>query len=1118
MSNNVPTEKNKDMKPDVPMEDYEQTAQNFQSALGLVDDMVMKNYVSHLADMAVIPLDETMKSNFLTNTRLFKITEMVYEKDEFSAYKLASVFNSLLTAQCAVFILMDSDGRKTDFYLGVTSYDPARTSQSLAETLDRSLHGQFPGTKTENCDAEWMENLQEELQEKAANISSVTCIANSKDEEDHKNVSFIQGLEKLAIAMQGERYTGMIIANGTTADELQQLRKQYEMIYTQLAPFAKTQASWNHTDGKNLSDSESVSTSITDTIGRNWSSSTSTSSSYSKSRSYSESQNSIGKKLMGVLGMGAGAGGGTAGIIAAKAAAGKAASVAIPFAGAVTTSAVAAAASGLGVVAIGAGIAASVFGKTKTETESQSESYTYSFTTGKGGSEGHSEGQTKGNTHTKGISLSNGKTLMLNMENKQISNLLQRLDTQMKRLDEFESLGMWNCAAYFMAEESVTAEIAASTYRSLMRGEHSGVETAAVNSWTDWKNEDTLPYLRDYILNILPPMLAYSNGAQLVTVTPCAMVSGNELAIHMGLPRKSVPGFPVIEHADFGKEVVVYGGKKDGSSIPLGNIFNMGSTLEDHSVRLNKESLSMHTFVTGATGSGKSNTIYEMLDQLRLLDVHFLVVEPAKGEYKSVFGGRRDVHVFGTNPQYTELLKINPFRFPHGVHVLEHIDRLIEIFNVCWPMYAAMPAVLKDALLQAYENCGWDLNTSENRICKGLFPTFIDLQEALEDVVSRSAYSEEVKSNYLGSLATRVKSLTNGLNGQIFAADEVPEATLFDSNVIVDLSRIGSLETKSLIMGILVMRLNEYRMTSANGMNVPLKHVTVLEEAHNLLKRTTEGTGAEGANMAGKSVEMLSNAIAEMRTYGEGFIIADQSPNAVDPSAIRNTNTKIIMRLPDEDDRRIAGKSAALKDEQLDEIAKLPKGVAVVYQNDWVEPVLCKVNRFDSEEKPYVYVTSVQMHVHDSARFYNELLTLMMKGRMKDPSKAEVDIDLLEKELPYINISAKNKCGIQYLLNEYNLNKELSIWQDLDLTQTGKLLLDFLDCHTQMDTLMKSVHEWNELNGELKYLIETETGALSPELLYMAACGIMKAFTIEPPYKGIYPKWIEQVERKGGIL
>ena len=299
------------------------------------------------------------------------------------------------------------------------------------------------------------------------------------------------------------------------------------------------------------------------------------------------------------------------------------------------------------------------------------------------------------------------------------------------------------------------------------------------------------------------------------------------------------------------------------------------------------------------------------------------MIEPAKGEYKQVFGNRKDVTVLGTNPRLGPLLKLDPFKFPQAIHVLEHIDRLLEVFNVCWPMYAAMPAVLKDALSLAYESCGWDLTESQNSVSEDLFPTFVDLQDALSDVIESSAYSQELKSNYLGALGTRVRSLSNGLNGQIFSPCEVDNAILFDSNVVIDLSRVGSLETKALIMGLLVIRLSEHRTAFTNGMNVPLRHVTVLEEAHNILKRASSEQGAEGTGLVGKSVEMLANSIAEMRTYGEGFVIADQSPRAVDSAAIRNTNTKIILRLPDESDRALAGKSAALKNEQLDEIAKL---------------------------------------------------------------------------------------------------------------------------------------------------------------------------------------------------
>ena len=588
------------------------------------------------------------------------------------------------------------------------------------------------------------------------------------------------------------------------------------------------------------------------------------------------------------------------------------------------------------------------------------------------------------------------------MHNKTVEDMLERINKQLKRMDEFESLGMFECAAYFTSEDQYAAEMAAATYKALMRGENSGVEVAAINLWG--QGQQQTEQVGQYVANFIHPVFWYNGPAGRLQVTPCSLVSGNELAIHMGLPRRSVCGLPVVEHADFGKEVVSYNQKEEGADLLLGKIFNMGSVCKN-TVRLNRNSLAMHTFVTGSTGSGKSNTVYEILSQLDAGGVNFMVVEPAKGEYKNVFGNRSDVHVYGTNPKITELLRINPFRFPEGIHVLEHIDRLTEIFNVCWPMYAAMPAVLKDAMLQAYEVCGWDLQTSENEYSEELFPTFQDLLTELVDVINRSAYDQEVKSNYRGSLETRVRSLANGLNGQIFSANEIPEKILFDENVIIDLSRVGSAESKALIMGILIMRLNEYRMTSCTEMNAPLRHVTVLEEAHNILRRTSTEQSEEGSNVAGKSVEMIANSIAEMRTYGEGFIIADQSPSAVDISAIRNTNTKIIMRLPDEQDRQLAGKAAALKENQLDEIARLPKGVAVVYQNDWVEPVLCKIGKFDGEEKQYVH-----RRTFDNIKTASgEKLLLQNLLKKEEGESLELNIQQLRQILLRLPVPTKTK-------------------------------------------------------------------------------------------------------------
>ena len=314
---------------------------------------------------------------------------------------------------------------------------------------------------------------------------------------------------------------------------------------------------------------------------------------------------------------------------------------------------------------------------------------------------------------------------------------------------------------------------------------------------------------------------------------------------------------------------------------------------------------------------------------------------------------------------------MNPFAFPENIHILEHIDRLVEIFNACWPMYAAMPAVLKDAIERSYQKVGWDLRNSESE--KGVFPTFFDLLDILPGVIEESHYSKDTQSDYVGALCTRVKSLTNGIYGSVLCAeDALTDEALFDRNVVVDLSRVGSMETKSLLMGILVMKLQEYRMCSS-GMNSRLRHVTVLEEAHNLLRKTSAEQSQEGANLQGKSVEMLANAIAEMRTYGEGFIIADQAPGLLDMSVIRNTNTKIILRLPDEEDRKLVGKSAALKEAQIDELSKLPLGVAAVYQNEWPEAVLCKIEAYPMPENAVYHKPSKMPHEINAEFVFGQL-------------------------------------------------------------------------------------------------------------------------------------------------
>lgn len=1064
-------ERNNDIVPK-----YKEMESNFRKTLEIIDDAILKNYVTNLYQL--VPEQNQGKiSEIVQNVRMYRVTKMVYEKNEFSLHKFTSVFNSLSHISTSVFLMIDSNGLETELYIGIKSDDKRRTASSTGKLLFNILKGQFPGIELQNKFGNEIEDLLNKP--RGEFVSTVTSIGNLVDEQNRSNEEFVQGLEKLIKTMEGQKYRAVILAENKSNEDLKKLRTGYEEIYNSLSPFSKMQINFSENKGTNYSNSSSIGISTGTTYSKN--DSVTEGNSYSENESTSEQKSVSKKNLMefaaaSVSGIGAGAGiGSLFGPVGAT---------------------------------IGAGIGLSLsMGATPTYTEGKTRtkgsSYTETSSKTFGETRGKTNTDTKTDTETIGNSSGTSQAITLNTENKTVSNLLNRIDVQLERIKEFETFGMWECAAYFISEEPPVAEIAAATYKSIIQGKNSGVEVSSINSW----NEDNAKEIIKNINNFEHPSFRYNDN---IFVKATSLISSKELGIQMGLPKKSVIGFPVVEHSSFAQEVITYNANEDNDrkSITIGKIFNMGKITEKV-MQLSKESMAMHTFITGSTGSGKSNTIYEILDQLDIVGIKFMIIEPAKGEYKNVFGNRNNVTVLGTNPNYSELLRINPFKFPKSIHVLEHVDRLIEIFNVCWPMYAAMPAVLKDAVLSAYEDCGWDLVESVNRISDELFPTFADLERELWTVIENSAYSDELKGNYIGSLVTRIKSLTNGLNGQIFASDEIDNKILFDANVIIDLSRIGSLETKSLIMGILVMRLNEYRISEATEMNSKLKHVTVLEEAHNILKRVSTEQNLESSNVSGKSVEMLSNAIAEMRTYGEGFIIADQSPNAVDVSAIRNTNTKIIMRLPDEVDRRLAGKAAALKDEQLDEISKLPKGVAVVYQNDWIEPVLCKINKFEGKEEKYNYIREHEEKI-DEYKLKQELLKLLLKTKVN--REISTDIEYIDRTLTKSKLSTMQKIEILELLDEYRKTNRLRIWETNNFEKLSKIVTNLIIDKSNLKKLIITRNNFEDLNKELVNLIERNIKIEDNELKLAISQSLMKEFSLESKEAlEIYSVWREFV-------
>lgn len=973
------------------------------SGMELVDLFVNKNYLISLDKCEPIALDAIQKS--FSYMSLFEISKIVYDKDENVNDKLVSVYSALSNFGSVALLLLFSDETGVRFYLGTRDTNQPNVAKAI---LQKSLKGNFPGIEIREQSSNQVARLLEgHIPNVYSNmaVSSVSIVPSTRnDDKDH----FIQGMEKFIDSMSGETYTAVFISSPLSKTELEAKKRGYEDLYSALSQCSQINLTYSEND------SEAIAKGISDTFSTaiNEGISDTTGTSYGTCKNVTKSRNHGGS--FGMFGMGQNSGSARA-----------------------TTK-------------------GTSNGTSTGHTDSQSQTET--------------TGKTTSDTTT--TTTGSTSTIAVTRQNKTVQELLAKIDEQLERIKNCESYGLWDSACYFISDNQETSIVAANTFKAIVAGEKTSVENSFINLWEndyDYESSSNSLMILDYLRYGLHPQFRYlptsdkgSYSEQIIT--PASLISGLELPVLMGLPHKSVNGVTSISSTEFGRNVFTRANTKSYRNINIGSIFHMGEVFEKNRVRLDLESLSAHCFITGSTGSGKSNTTYKIIDELTSSknNVKFLVIEPAKGEYKIAFGNMPEINIFTTNPNYYSMLSINPFEFNEQIHVLEHLDRLIEIFSACWPLYAAMPALLKASFEQAYINHGWDLNNSMyiNR-GNGKFPSFKDVVNILPVLLENSEFSAQTKGDYVGSLVTRVESLTNGLLGQIFSENAIDDSILFDENTIVDLSRIGSAETKALLMGVLVLRLSEYRQSTAMCTNCPLKHITILEEAHNLLKRTSTDQGQETANVQGKSVEMISNSIAEMRTYGEGFIIVDQSPTAVDISAIKNTNTKIIMRLPEFNDCEAVGHSIGLNDDQILELSKLDKGVAAIYQNSWLEAVLTKIDKCSERYE----VKSVSLNDRKlQTQLVGELLTeLIMQDESKDFNMSWFNTILNISEVPeYI------KTKYRALLLGYQ-----KVWKTSEKNKAfATLIAQLLNCNDLLrifeDKLPPAIKKKSEINKEFR--------------------------------------------------
>lgn len=908
--------------------------QEFSNAVRNFDTVITKSYLSELTSYNVVPCTNGQ----IPNMRWIKVNEIVYEKDEFFVDNMSMLYNALHSSARNICFLLrrgycKDNKSAVEVFMGTT--DISGVNNVSGDILEKGLKGLFPGVSTERS-GDIIQELKGSL-DKTFAISCVSGVASLR--EDDKKERFVQGLEKLLDSTNGLKFAVFFVAEQVEDSECASILCNYENLYSAISPMAEVQLSFSQSETRGVS--EFSSENFTENVGISLQKAVAKGTANSKS--HTENSGTAKGKTSG-WGL------------------------------------------SLGPVSFNRGKGDSeIEGKADTESRAVYENKSIIEGINRGLSKGTQQGEGR---HT---DKQESRSQQITFQDRRVKHYQNLLDKEIDRLQNALPYGLWSMGTYFIAEDDTTATALAGLYKGCIVGDDSNSQVFTVNNWS--KHDDKTKFIAQHLLACQHPRFVLPSN---IEVSSGSLVSSKELAIHMSFPQSSVPGILVREETSFGREVKSRAGLNDENAITIGNILHLGekSTLP---VQLSLEELSKHTFVTGSTGSGKSNTLYLIIDKLIKKGKKVLVIEPTKGDYRKVFGGMADMTVYSTRENEKNLLKINPFAFPEGIQVNEHIERLVEIFGVCWPMYAAMPAILKKSIICAYSACGWDIRKSECRHGR-LFPTIADVVIQLKKIIASSEYSANTKGDYIGALQTRLESLQTGIYSTILSSSDCTDyEKLYDQNAIIDLHHIGSTETRSLLMAMLVLGLNEWRMsTNDDDMDLPLQHVTVIEEAHNILPRVSKHQSQEGANVLGKSVEMIADVMSRIRTYGEGFIIVDQSPSAIDESAIRNTNTKIVMNLPDGEDCLIAGRAMSLtKDKQISKLSRLATGEAVVWQRGWNEAVLALVDEMSDR---------VPLKAGDNVSYVKESLrerpsSLFIKRFVKEEALSDEEQKSLQDEI-----------------------------------------------------------------------------------------------------------------------
>lgn len=481
----------------------------------------------------------------------------------------------------------------------------------------------------------------------------------------------------------------------------------------------------------------------------------------------------------------------------------------------------------------------------------------------------------------------------------------------------------------------------------------------------------------------------------------------------------------------------------------FGEIY-LGNSENEHPINLPQKLLPKHAFVCGVPGAGKTNTMLQLSYTLwKKCNIPFLVLEPAKKEYRAL--AQTDIEellVFSPSSGSKFPLAINPFEFPNGLSLSEHIQNLMDVFEGAFPLTPPLPALLDRAIEGVYLDHGWDTNDINDG--EKEYPTMSELYNRLEYELEHTSYDGEVRGNMKSALEMRIGSLLRRDLGNVFDVkiSSIAPEEILKVPIIIELESLGTGPSNFMTLMLCNLIREVLRANPFADSDKTVRHVLFIEEAHNLIVSKTEDLSADDANPKIAATNFIVKMLAEVRALREGIIIADQLPTAMAPEVLKNTGLKIVHRLTSQDDRALVGSTMSANDLQLEELASYLPGRALITYEGLLRPFKMKVAFFENKESPA-----------------NEQLSLLMSRReiFKNVSRFTFSIHL--DKVKRLWDKEWNIAMVVYekLLSDCESGKEISSPDDIENIITN-IVKDQLG-------LEKSVINLNKLIRKYEYVI-----------------------------------------------